>query len=43
MKDKEKQTIKACDLQIFGFPLIGNFTIISCGFLQMKTNGESDS
>lgn len=30
-------------LQILCFPLMGNFTTISWGLLQIKTNGDSDS
>jgi hypothetical protein len=44
-KHKINKSLKRKDdyLQILGFPLIGNFTTISWGFLQMKTNEESDS
>lgn len=30
-------------LQILGFPLMGNFTTISWGLVQIKTNGDPDS
>lgn len=30
-------------LQILGFPLMGNFTTVSWGFVQIKTNGDPDS